>query len=188
MTISQTFDFDTIIDRRDSASEKWDKYAGRDILPLWVADMDFPSPPEVIEALRERVDHRIFGYTHAPHELVSAVLDRLHQEYGWQVDPSWLVWLPGLVCGLNVACRAVGAQNDEVITFTPIYPPFMSAPALSGRTPVKVPLQLREGRWELDLAGLERAITPARGCCCCAAPTIRSAGSGRGRNWKAWRS
>lgn len=160
MRAGELFDFDTVIDRRDTASEKWDRYAGREIIPLWVADMDFRSPPAVIEALHERIEHGVFGYTRPPGELVEAVLTMLQREYGWVVEEEWLIWLPGLVCGLNVACRALGAAADEVITFTPVYPPFMSAPILSGRSLVKVPLLLRAGRWELDLGALERAITP----------------------------
>ncbi len=154
------FDFDLPIDRSNTDSEKWDKYKGRDIIPLWVADMDFRSPPAVIDALHQRVDHGVFGYTAAPDCLVETVVSYLKTEYGWVVEPSWLVWLPGLVCGLNVACRAVGVQDDEVITFTPVYPPFMTAPVLSGRTAVKVPLKQNGDRWEMDLDALETAISP----------------------------
>lgn len=154
------YDFDEIIDRRGTASEKWDKYRDRDIIPLWVADMDFRSPPEVIEALHERVSHGIFGYTAPPEGLTQAVIDALLSEFGWQVQREWITWLPGLVTGLNVCCRAVGAQDDEVITFTPVYPPFMSAPPLSGRNVTKVPLELVGGRWGIDLEALERAVTP----------------------------
>lgn len=155
-----TFNFDTIIDRRYTASEKWDRYQGRDIIPLWVADMDFRSPPAVIEALHERIGHGVFGYTHPSAELVDAVLAMLLREYDWDVAEEWLVWLPGLVCGLNVACRAVGEAADGVVTFIPVYPPFMSAPILSGRNLIKVPLLLANGRWGMDLGALERAITP----------------------------
>jgi len=154
------FDFDTIIDRSHTGSEKWDRYQGRDVIPLWVADMDFRSPPAVIAALHARIEHGVFGYSHPPQGLVEAVLEHLERDFGWQVNPEWLVWLPGLVCGLNVLCRTVGEAGDEVITFTPVYPPFLSAPALSQRATVKVPLQLIAGRWALDLAALERAITP----------------------------
>jgi cysteine-S-conjugate beta-lyase len=154
------FDFDTPVDRSNSSSEKWDKYRGRDIIPLWVADMDFRSPPAVITALHERIDQGVFGYTHPPQGLVETVLEHLQRDFGWQVQPEWLVWLPGLVCGLNVLSRTVGEPDDEVITFTPVYPPFMSAPTLSQRTTVKVPLQLIDGRWVADMEVLERAITP----------------------------
>jgi len=159
MTIPN-FDFDTIIDRNNTGSEKWDKYQGRDIIPLWVADMDFRSPPAVIDALHERIEHGVFGYTHPPRSLVDAALEHLERDFAWQVHPEWLVWLPGLVCGLNVLCRAVGGAGDEVITFTPIYPPFLSAPVLSQRVTVKVPLVLDKGRWVADMGDLERSITP----------------------------
>ena len=154
------FDFDLAVDRRRTASIKWDKYQGRDIIPLWVADMDFRSPPAILEALHARIDHGVFGYTAAPETLVAAVIAHLEEQYEWTIDPHWLVWLPGLVCGLNVACRAVGGTDDEVLTFTPIYPPFMTAPSLSGRAMVKVPLRLDGSRWEMDLEALERALTP----------------------------
>lgn len=155
----QQYDFDTPVDRSNTGSEKWDKYAGHDIIPLWVADMDFRSPPAVIAALHERIEHGVFGYTHPPQGLVTAVLEHLQRDFAWRVEPEWLVWLPGLVCGLNVLCRAVGENGDEAVTFTPIYPPFLSAPTLSGRTTVRVPLQLDRGRWVADLAALEGAIT-----------------------------
>ena len=159
MTETQ-YDFDEIIDRRGTASEKWDKYRDRDIIPLWVADMDFRSPPAVIEALHERVNHGVFGYTAPPDGLTRAVVEALLSEFDWQVRKEWITWLPGLVTGLNITCRAVGAAEDEVITFTPVYPPFMSAPPLSGRTLVKVPLKETNGQWGLDLEAMERSVTP----------------------------
>jgi len=122
--------------------------------------MDFRSPPAVIEALHERVSHGVFGYTAPPDGLGQAVIDALSAEFDWRVQKQWITWLPGLVTGLNVSCRAVGGEDDEVITFTPVYPPFMSAPPLSGRTLVKVPLKEEGGRWGLDLDALERAVTP----------------------------
>jgi len=159
--MSQTiYDFDEIIDRCGTSCEKWDKYRGRDIIPLWVADMDFRSPPAIIDALQERVRHGVFGYTSPPEGLGAAVVAALQEEFGWQVQQEWITWLPGLVTGLNIACRAAGEPGDEVITFTPVYPPFMSAPPLSGRRAVRVPLLLEAGRWGLDLEALERAVTP----------------------------
>jgi len=154
------FDFDSAVDRSGTASHKWDRYEGKDVIPLWVADMDFRSAPAITEALRERVCHGVFGYTDPPGSLFDAVRTSLRDEYGWEVSPEWVVWLPGLVSGLNVLCRAVGAAGDDVVTFTPIYPPFLSAPVFGERTVVKVPLSLEGDRWRPDLEALERALGP----------------------------
>ena len=154
------FDFDKSVERRDTASLKWDKYKGKDIIPLWVADMDFCSPPAVIDALQRRIAHGVFGYTIPPSDLNRIVVAMLEAEYGWSVKPQWLVWLPGLVTGLNVACRAFGEDNNAVMTATPIYPPFLSAPGNFRRKLVKVPLREQQNRWEFDFDRLENAITP----------------------------
>ncbi len=147
------FDLDHPPDRRGTDSVKWGRYAGRAVIPMWVADMDFPSPPEVIEALRRRVEHGIFGYAAPWPSLSEAVVEHLAREYAWSVDPAWLVWLPGLVTGLNVACRAV---EGGAFTATPVYPPFLTAsPRL--RT---APLRLAGGRWEWDLPAVEAALAP----------------------------
>jgi cystathionine beta-lyase len=154
------FDFDRQIDRRETGSLKWDKYKGRDVIPLWVADMDFASPPAVIEALHQRVEHGIFGYALAPQELVEVILERLQRLYGWRVEAESLVWLPGLVTGLNVVCRAVGTEGGDVLTHVPVYPPFLSAPELSDRRTIRVPMAETEGRWFIDFDLLEKMVTP----------------------------
>uniref|UniRef100_UPI0011A4CE2E MalY/PatB family protein n=1 Tax=Geobacter argillaceus TaxID=345631 RepID=UPI0011A4CE2E len=156
----QVTEFDQIIDRRGTGSVKWDKYRDRDILPLWVADMDFRSPPAVIEALHERVSHGIFGYTAPPDELPGVIAEHLRNEFDWEIDVDWLVWLPGLVTGLNVACCAVGQEGDAVATLVPVYPPFLSAPSLTGRQLVTIRLEQTNGRWGIDFDRLEQSITP----------------------------
>jgi len=155
------FDFDTVVDRRGTASLKWEKYGGRDVIPLWVADMDFRSPPAVIRALQQRVADGVFGYTVAPEELNAVVVAMLASRYDWKVNPEWLVWLPGLVCGLNVACRAVGEVGDDVMTAVPVYPPFLTAPANSRRNLIKVALKEKNNCWQFDFDRLARSITPA---------------------------
>ena len=155
-----SFDFDRVPDRRGTDSQKWQKYAGRDILPLWVADMDFPAPPAVIEALRQRIEHGVFGYARPVPSTVSAVVDALARRYGWTIDPSWIVWLPGLVVGLNVTAQAFAEPGDEVLTLAPVYPPFMSAPKNSARQSVRVSFVLQDGAWTIDWDALERAVTP----------------------------
>ena len=148
--------FDTPLDRRNSDSIKWGKYAGRDVLPLWVADMDFAAPPPVLAALHRRIEHGIFGYGGPWPSLTESVLAHLEGEYGWRIEPEWIVWLPGLVTGLNVACRAV---DGEVLTATPIYPPFLSAPHFSGRKLNRVELANSDGRWHFDEFALNKAAT-----------------------------
>ncbi len=156
-----TFDFDTVTDRTASDSRKWRKFAGRDILPLWIADMDFAASPAIIAALRRRVDHGVFGYGMALPPLTQTVVDYCASHYSWKIDPAWIVWLPGLVTGLNLAAGAFGEKGDAVITATPIYPPFMSAPRNMGRETIAVPLVVRaDGRYEFDWAAMERAVTP----------------------------
>lgn len=152
--------FDEIIDRRGTSSIKWDKYGEKDILPLWVADMDFRAPPAIVEALGHRIEHGIFGYTHPPDELTRAVVSMLEAEYGWQVENAAVLWLPGLVAGLNLACRAICDQGENVVTAVPIYPPFLSAPVHSGLSVSQAALVQQNGRWEYDFEALERAILP----------------------------
>ena len=151
------FGFDTIIDRRQSDSIKWRKYAGRDVLPLWVADMDFAAPPAVLAALHRRIEHGVLGYGAPTPSLVESTLSYLESNYGWKVEPEWLVWLSGVVTGLNLACRIV---DGGVITATPVYPPFLSAPRLSGRELTSVPLKLVDGGWRMDLDAMQAALQP----------------------------
>ena len=155
----KSFDFDTPVDRCDTASLKWERYGKKDIIPLWVADMDFRSPPAVIQALGRRVEHGVFGYGVAPNALTEVICEMLVRRHNWQVEPDHLVWLPGLVCGLNIACRSVGTKNDDVMTMVPIYPPFLSAPKNSKRELVTVPLKSGKTNWEIDFAALEDKIT-----------------------------
>ncbi|MEI7430316.1 MAG: PatB family C-S lyase [Betaproteobacteria bacterium] len=152
------FDFDLVIDRSGGDSLKWNKYAGRDIIPMWVADMDFAAPPAVLTALEKRVAQGCFGYTLPMPSLVDTVLAYLQREYDWKLEPEWLVWLPGLVTGINLACRTV---DGDVLTATPVYPPFLSAPRLSGRQLLTVPLQLSGKCWVWDFAAMDAAITPS---------------------------
>lgn len=153
-------DFDEPIDRRNTGSVKWDRYRGTDILPLWVADMDFAAPSAVIEALQARVAHGVFGYTHAPDQLLDAILGDLAATAGWPIRREWVVWLPGLVTGLHLACRAVGSPGEAVLSPVPIYPPFRTAPSRSARRLIEVPLSVdSERRYHWDPAALATMVT-----------------------------
>jgi len=155
-----TFDFDHVPQRLGTDSQKWQKYAGRDILPLWVADMDFKASPAIVAALQERVAASVYGYARPMASTVNAFVDAMAQHYSWTIDPTWIVWLPGLVAGLNLTAQAYAEPGEEVLTLTPVYPPFISGPKNSGRISTAVPLRLVAHRWEIDWEALERAVTP----------------------------
>ena len=175
-SFSSNFEFDGVIERRGSDSEKWSRYAtpegppasgAPEPIPLWVADMDFASPPCVLAALRKRIDHGVFGYPQTPPELIETVIAMLAREHSWSVQPEWLVWLPGLVSGLTVACRAIGQAGDGVLSFTPVYPPFLKVPRAVERQVVTAPLIQDPGvdsavgnEWSMDFAALAAAVTP----------------------------
>src|SRR5499426_1329683 len=154
-----TYDFDHLIDRRRSDSSKWQKY-GPDVLPLWVADMDFQSPEPVIRALRERVEHGVYGYiTFEQPEFHELFADRLLKRYGWRVAPDAVVIIPGVIPGFNVAGRILSAPGDGLILQTPVYPPILRAATSIGLTREEAPLARRpDGRYEVDLDAFSAAI------------------------------
>lgn len=155
--------FDQAPDRRAGDSTKWNRWAGRDVIPLWVADLDFPAPPAVQAALRARVGHGVFGYPDPPPALAGACAAMLAR-HGAPCSPDWITWLPSLVVGLNLCCRAFAGPGQRVITTTPIYPPFLTAPVNQGAECVRVPMVERAGRWEHDLERLRTEL--AAGCSC----------------------
>jgi cysteine-S-conjugate beta-lyase len=157
------FNFDQVIERRGSGSLKWQAYDS-EVLPLWVADMDFASPEPVLQALHARIDHGLFGYEMPSADLTEVICARLARLYNWTVLPEQIVYLPSLVTGINVACRAAGRPGDAVLVQTPVYPPFLTAPGNHGLrlqtaelTPV---VEGRTLRYEIDYAAFEAAITP----------------------------
>ena len=157
------FDFDRVIERRGSDSNKWHKF-GPDVVPLWVADMDFPSPPPVVEALRARVEHGVFGYLRegCPAELVDVFVERCRKRYGWDVPADALILMPGVNPANNVAARTVCKPGDGFVILTPAYPPLLRVPgnvALEPRLPALV--RGSDGRYEIDFEVFERAISPS---------------------------
>lgn len=152
-------DFDTIIDRSDTSSLKWERY-DKGVIPLWVADMDFRSAPEIIDSLQQRIEHGIFGYTVPDDELLQLVVEHCRNLYNWEIQPEWLVWLPGLVTALNISVRSFASEGEPVISPVPVYYPFLMAPKLGGRKLIGLEWTLKGDRWILDLEDLERKITP----------------------------
>jgi len=152
--------FDKKIDRRHTNSYKWDRYQDSNIIPVWVADMDFQAAPPILAALDKVTQHGIFGYSRCPDELVDVVIERLRVRHGWEIKKEWIIWLPGLVPGIGLTIRAVTQEDDGVMTVTPVYHPFMIETRTAERVLQKVPLIAKEGRWTLDFDALEAAITP----------------------------
>ena len=152
-------EFDRFIDRSGTESAKWGRY-GPDVLPMWVADMDFLSPEPVIRAIRERVDHGIFGYPTELPELRPTVVARLEQRYGWEVDPDSLLFIPGVVRGFNLACHALTTPGDGVLLQTPIYHPMLSAADNASLTRDEMELtRMPDGQYGIDFGLMERTIT-----------------------------
>jgi len=154
-----TNNFDRLIDRRHSDSVKWHHY-GDDVLPMWVADMDFLSPEPVIRALRERVEHGVFGYGTDLPELRQVSVDRLAGLYGWRVLPQDFIFLPGVITGFNLACRAVTAPGDGMLVQTPIYPPILRVPGNVGLTCDEMELTRQpDGRYTIDFDAFDKTMT-----------------------------
>ncbi|GGC74254.1 MalY/PatB family protein [Vreelandella lutescens] len=160
------FDFATPVERRAPeghyASQKWHRYAA-DVLPLWVADMDFQSPPAVIDALQRRVAHGVYGYGEVPASLTDALCQWSARHYAWPIEPEWQQWLPGVVPALHFAAMALTQPGEGVLTIAPIYPPFLAVAERTGRLAQQAMLAepAAPGEpWQLDIAALEAAITP----------------------------
>lgn len=149
-------DFDRIIDRRSTESAKWHCYQD-DVLPMWLADMDFLSPPPVIQALRDRVNHGIFGYGFPPEGLFEAISQHLVDYWHWKVRPDQIEFVCGVVTGFTHAIYSLTQPGDSVLIQTPVYPPFLRAPGATGRKCVQNQLILREdGKYEIDFEDFER--------------------------------
>ncbi len=154
-----TINCDTHIDRRCFDSIKWHRY-GDDVLPMWVADMDFRSPEPVIEALRERVEHGVFGYGRAPEELKEVIVERYQRLYDWQISPEEVMFLPAVVTGFNLVCHAVASPGEGVLLQTPVYYPMLRTPAQAGLTNDEMVLTWRaDGQYEIDFDLMEETIS-----------------------------
>jgi cysteine-S-conjugate beta-lyase len=152
------YDFDQVVERRGADSIKWERY-GNEVIPLWVADMDFVSPEPVIRALHERVDHRVFGYTKAGEELIRVIRERLKGLYNWDVSAEQIVFVPGVVTGLNLVFQLFADAGDSVLVQPPVYSHFITDPIARGRTLIDPPLVRKGDVYEIDFDAFEKAIT-----------------------------
>jgi cystathionine beta-lyase len=155
-----TYSFDEVIERRGSDSIKW-QYYGPNVLPLWVADMDFRSPDAVTQAIQARAAEGIFGYPYDSPELREVIVERLGRLYGWHITPEDVLFVPGVVAGFNLMMRALCEPGEGVLVQTPVYPHMLSAPANNLLQRHEMELTRRaDGRYVVDLAAFEAAMTP----------------------------
>ncbi len=154
------YDFDKIVDRRGTGAVKWDHlqetFGRTDVLPLWVADMDFETPPFITEALRKRLEHPVFGYTTEPEMYRSAVVEWIATHHDWDIQPEWIAYIPGIVKGLGMVVNVFVKEGEKVIIQPPVYHPFRLIPQENGRDVVYNPLRENEdGSYSMDFENLE---------------------------------
>lgn len=166
MLKEKNYNFDEYINRLNTRSEKWDGvshvFLRPDLLPLWVADMDFISPDPVKNAILRRAEHGIYGYTFLPPSYFEAVINWFKRRHGWTLQKDWLIFTPGVIPSINFAVQAFSKPRDKVIVQNPAYPPFFSAIKNNGRKRVLNPLRLNKGRYEMDLKDLEKKARDSR--------------------------
>ena len=161
------YNFDQVLDRRHSDSEKWNTYP-EDVIPLWVADMDFVSPQPVIRALQERVEHGVFGYPGAlgskPNdfpELRRLIVDRMAAHFDWSIEPQDILTLPGVIVGFNLASYCITVPGSGVMIQTPVYPPILRAAQETSCTHQEMELTLEaDGSYSVDWQVFEDSLTP----------------------------
>lgn len=154
------YDFDKIVDRRGTGALKTDalqeRYGHADLTPLWVADMDFETPPFVVSALKRRMEHPVFGYTVEPEDYWPTVMKWIYEHHGWKVKREWLTYIPGIVKGIGMVINAFLGPEDKVIIQPPVYHPFRLVPQGNGREIVYNPLKENEGgTYSMDFSNLE---------------------------------
>ncbi len=157
------YNFDELIDRRNTGAVKTDlckkMFGTDDLIPLWVADMDFRTPDFIIDAINNRCKHPILGYTVPDEEYFNSIIRWIDVRHGWKLERNWLGFLPGIVPGLAFAVNALTQTGDQIIIQPPVYPPFIQVPSKNGRELIYNPLKVVEGRFEMDLKDLEYKIT-----------------------------
>ncbi|MBW8323317.1 MAG: PatB family C-S lyase [Prolixibacteraceae bacterium] len=160
----KTYNFDERIDRTQTNSIKYDGrkmfFGNADLLPLWVADMDFRTPDFIVDAVKKRAEHEIFGYTFRAESYNQSIVNWLKRRHNWEIKPEWISFSPGVVAGLTLAIEAFSKPGDGVIVQPPVYFPFFDSVKGTGREMIENPLRLENGRYYFDLEDLKSKITP----------------------------
>ena len=161
------YDFDQVCSRQNTDCSKWDYvkaiFGSEDVIPMWVADMDFPTARPIVEALEKRAKHEFYGYTHPGPGLTKAIVERLWKKFGWEIDPEWVVFTPGVISALSTAVRSLTHPGDEVILQEPVYYPFFPIVKQNGCQVVTNQLRLSNGHYVMDFADLESKFYPKIG-------------------------
>ena len=161
------YDFDLICSRKDTNCSKWDRlqavFGSDDLIPMWVADMDFPAARPIAEAIQERAAHEFYGYTEPGKSLIEAVVERMKNKFDWRINPEWVVFTPGVIPAINIAIRSLTRPGDEVILQEPVYYPFFGAVRQNGCQILTNELKLANGRYEIDFNDLARKFQPRMG-------------------------
>lgn len=160
------YNFDEVMDRRGTGSLKWDalkeRFGSEDLLPLWVADMDFRAPEAVVEALVSRAEHGIYGYSTFMPSYYDSIIRWYHRRYHWEIKKEWIVYTPGVVPAINFAIQAFTNPGDNVIVQPPVYYPFFRSIEWNGRHVLYNPLKLADGRYRMDFDDLEKKVKDPR--------------------------
>ncbi|WP_455669778.1 MalY/PatB family protein [Phocaeicola sp.] len=156
------YNFDEIVPRRGTNSYKWDSAQAEDVLPMWVADMDFRTAPPVVEALRKRVKHGIFGYTKVPSAYYEAVINWFARRHGWKIEKDWMIYTSGVVPALSAVIKALTVPGDRVLVQTPVYNCFFSSIRNNGCDVVASPLVYADGTYRIDFEKLEKRVSDPR--------------------------
>ena len=156
------YDFDQVIDRHDTDCIKWSAnerlFGDKDVIPMWIADMDFGSPEPVVRAIRERAEHGIYGYPLRPQSYYDAIINWMRKRHGWEIVRAWLADSPGVIPALNAAVLAHTQPGDKVVIQPPVYHPFFRTIKNNGRQLVENPLRVEDSRYVMDLANLEKQV------------------------------
>lgn len=158
------YNFDKIVNRKGSNCIKWDQlkqtYGDDDLIPLWIADMDYEVAPEIVEAIKQRIEHQIYGYTFIPDSYYNAAINWFQKRFQWTVKKEWFEFAPGVVPGINIIIGAYTKPGDDVIIQTPVYHPFAKLIKDNGCSVIENPLKRNGNRYEMDFENLEKVITP----------------------------
>ncbi len=154
------YDFNQVFDRKNTNCAKWDFvkpiFGHENVIPMWVADMDFPVAPPIVDAIKRRAEHAFYGYTNPGAGVIQAIVDRMQRKFNWKIQPEWVVFTPGVVPALHIAVRMLTHPGDEIIVQEPVYYPFFPAITSSGCQIAVNRLKLENGRYEMDYEDLER--------------------------------